>query len=242
MSEKKHKKRRKLRISGLIVIILIIYLIAMMGYYLFLMPIKSITVINNNILTEKEVIESSNLGVGIPISKILFNKPLSSLKENPLVKKAKIRLGLLGNITIDIEENKVICINSTTDEVILESGKTISHKSEYKGIPVLVNYVPTEVLDSFLKSFSKIDSNIIKMISEIEYSPDKYNDIILDEERFLLRMNDGNIVFVNNPNIEKLNRYQVVSASLSQKGVLYLNSSSENYIFNSYDMGENNGN
>ena len=50
------------------------------------------------------------------------------------------------------------------------------------------------------------------MISEIEYSVEKYNDRVVDEERFLLRMIDGNTIYVNLVNIEKLNKYQEIYA------------------------------
>lgn len=235
MSESRQtKKKRKIRISGLILIILIIYLIAMCGYYLFKLPIKSIVVKNNSVLTENEVIASSGLSLETSIFKTITMGVKSNLKENPLIKDAKIKINLLGEVTLDITENKVVFINGVNDEVVLENGKTTRNNNDYKGVPLLVNYVPSDVFKSFAQALAKVDINIIHMISEIEYSPDTYNDIVLDEERFLLRMNDGNMVYVNNVNIEKLNRYQIIVASIEKKGVLYLNSSSENYIFNSY--------
>ncbi len=72
------------------------------------------------------------------------------------------------------------------------------------------------------------------MISEIEYSVEKYNDKVVDEERFLLRMIDGNTIYVNLVNIEKLNKYQEIYAALQDKGTLYLDSSSKNYVFKKY--------
>lgn len=236
-SDRQTKKRRKLRISGLILVLLIIYLIAMFGYYLFTMPIKSITILNNNVLSESEVISSSGLTLDTALFKVFTSGVKGSLKENPLIKDAKIKIGLFGDVTLNITENKVVFINGVNDEVVLENGETTENNNQYKGAPLLVNYVPSDVFKSFANALSKVDSNIIRMISEIEYSPDTYNDIVLDEERFLLRMNDGNMVFVNNVNIEKLNRYQIIVASVEKKGVLYLNSSSQNYIFNSYDSG-----
>ena len=40
----------------------------------------------------------------------------------------------------------------------------------------------------YIKKFAKIDEDIISMISEIEYSVDKYKDSIIDDKRFLMTM------------------------------------------------------
>ena len=47
-------------------------------------------------------------------------------------------------------------------------------------------------------------------------------------------MKDGNTVYVNLINIEKLNKYQEIYAVVNDKGILYLDSSSKNYIFKKY--------
>ena len=62
MKENKNKKKkRRLRISGLIFILFVVYIIATLGYYLFTMPIKRVVVKGNNIVLEKEIIESAKI-------------------------------------------------------------------------------------------------------------------------------------------------------------------------------------
>ena len=78
------------------------------------------------------------------------------------------------------------------------------------------------------------------MISEIEYDPDKLNDVVLDETRFLLRMNDGIKVYVNVYNLKKMNNYlEIYDAILKnnspKNACLYLDSNSKNYIYGSCD-------
>ena len=78
------------------------------------------------------------------------------------------------------------------------------------------------------------------MISEIEYDPDKLNDVVLDETRFLLRMNDGIKIYVNIYNINELNNYLEIYDAILKNGstpnaCLYLDSNSENYIYGSCD-------
>ena len=47
-------------------------------------------------------------------------------------------------------------------------------------------------------------------------------------------MIDGNTIYVNLVNIEKLNKYQEIYAALQDKETLYLDSSSKNYVFKKY--------
>ena len=233
MNKEGKKKKRKIRISGVILILLIIYLVAMSGYYLLTMKVKSINVKGITFLRENEVLKQGNIDLDTSIFKILTSSLKKKLQNIPLVKDVNIKLNLYGEITIDIKENKILFLNSLDNKIVLEDGKTIDNDN-YQGVPILVNYVKSEAYEAFIKAFSKVDKDVINMISEIEYSPDEYNGVILDEERFLLRMNDGNLVFINNVNIEKLNKYQSIYASVGSGGVLYLDSNSDNYIFNIY--------
>ena len=75
------------------------------------------------------------------------------------------------------------------------------------------------------------------MIDKIEYNPDISEDVVIDKNRFLLTMNDGNLVYINTLNIKRLNDYISIYSSISsslnnQKGILYLDSYlSENNLF-----------
>ena len=87
-------------------------------------------------------------------------------------------------------------------------------------IPTLINYVPENIEASFIKEFNKIDSNVISMISEIEYSKNTY-----DDKRFLLYMNDGNEVYITISRVDLLNKYiDIVKKLNNKKGILYLDS------------------
>lgn len=228
---KTKKKKRKLRISGLILILLIIYIIGMGGYYLFTMPIQRIIVTGNDKVTEHEIISAANINVETSVFKASSSSIKKKLNNIPLIDEVKIKKNIWGTITLMITENKLLFYNVLTGKLYLSDGSTIKEDNTYFGYPTLVNYVPNDVMEKFIEDFKQVDEEIISMISEIEYSPDKYNDIVIDNERFLLRMNDGNIVYINTPNIEKLNKYQTIFASVGSGGTLYLDSSSKNYIF-----------
>ena len=82
-----------------------------------------------------------------------------------------------------------------------------------------------------ISELKEIDDDILALISEMEYQPWKSNDIIVDDTRFFLRMNDGNVIYVNLINWQKLNNYMTIYSTLGDaKGVLQLDSSLGNGI------------
>ena len=228
---KPKKKKRKLRISGLIFILLFLYIIVMLGYYFFSMPIKRIVVTGNAYISEHEIISVADINVKTSVFKASSSSIKKKVNKIPLIKNVKVKKSIWGSINIMVEENKLLFYNVLNGKLYLSDESTINEENGYFGYPTLVNYIPSDTMTKFIKGFTKIDDDIIAMISEIEYSPDRYNNVIIDDERFLLRMNDGNKVYINIVNIEKLNKYQTIYASVGSGGILYLDSSSKNYIF-----------
>lgn len=234
---KKKKKKKHLKFSGLIFILLFLYLIGMLGYYAFTLPVKSITVRGNQLLTENEIINAANVDVDTPFFKTSAIKIRKNIEKMPLAEEVVVRRNFLDfKFTIEVKESKILFLNVLNDKLILDGGKELLDDNRYMGFPTFVNYVPEKIYKKFIKAFAKTNDDTIKMISEIEYNPDKYNDVVLDDERFLLRMNDGNQIYINIVNIDKLNKYQSIYSGLKEKGILYLDSSNENYIFETYAM------
>ncbi len=242
--EKRVKKVRRLNIKALIVLLLIIYLIVMFFYTFLTMPIKNIYINNTKLLTDNEIITIA----GIKKYPSLFKTSTKKLEEKistlELVSNVKVKKNLLGKITIDIEEAKPLFYNRNTEKVVLSNGLEVDNNSKYLGIPTLVNYVPKDLLKEFISSFKDVNSDIIAMINEILYDPDIKEQVTIDDKRFKLTMNDTNIVYVNVLNMNRLNNYIEIYASISsaaegKKGTLYLDSYlSENNLFTPFDGNE----
>ena len=228
------KTKKKIRLSGVIFMLLTIYLFGMLLYYFITLPVKSINIKGNSLLTDSQIISESKIDYNNSIFKLSTNKIKNNLLKNPLVESVNISRNLKGTINIEIKESKILFYNVLTKKLVLSNGKEMDDAGRYVGFPVLVNYVQSNIYKTLIKSLAKIDDSNYKMISEIEYSVEKYNDKVVDEERFLLRMIDGNTIYVNLVNIEKLNKYQEIYAALQDKGTLYLDSSSKNYVFKKY--------
>ena len=93
----------------------------------------------------------------------------------------------------------------------------------------MINIVPDTLYERLIKEFASIKLDSLKLISEIEYSPSKSGEIIIDDTRFLLRMNDGNQVHINLINMNRLDMYAYTYAAIpsSKKGIWELDSDSE---------------
>ncbi len=235
MKEKKVVKKKKLRLRGLLTILLASYLLISIGYYLWQMPVKEVNFIGNNYLKDSELmayLDTDNL----QIFRLNSSKIKKNLMKLELVKDAKIHKNIWGTLTIEITEDKVLFYNLNNKKTVLASGKEID-KNDFLGIPTLINYVPENIYKEFITKFAKIKDENIALISEIEYSPSIVLEKVVDDKRFLFRMNDGNNVYINTLNIEKFNDYlgifeAIVSKNGDVRGCLYLDSNSENNHFN----------
>ena len=211
------KKRIKIRWSKVIVLAVIITLVVL-GIYLYTsIPVRTIYVTGNKILSENEVLKSTNL-LSYPkiytLSETMMEK---DLLKNPLIKKAEVTKSLSGKVTISIIENKILYQDSANN-IMLSSGKIIENR-EISGIPTLINEV-VDVEDKFIDKMTLIKQDILIHISEIEYKPSD-----LDKERFLFYMSDGNYVYITLSKIDLINSYNEIYPTLEgKKGILYLDS------------------
>ena len=125
------------------------------------------------------------------------------------------------------------------DKVALSDGSLIDVRdSDLIGIPTLLNTTPDEIMKTLANSLSTLDEGILYMINDIEYKPsyNKENQII-DEYRFLLSMNDKNMVYINAKRLKSLNKYLDIIATnkITSNGTLYLDGTEDNYFFKKYE-------
>lgn len=221
---KKKKKKRVLKIKNICILLLIIIILIALIYYIITMPIKNIYIKGNNIIKENEIIKSTSL-YEYP-SFILTSKKqlINEIKKNKYIKSATISKKLGNIIEINIEEYKPIAINASGN-IILENNQELENDYNLTDIPILINEITNpKISKNFAKKFSKISPNILRQISQIEYSP-----VEVDEDRFLLYMNDTNLVYITLTKIEKLNKYNKIKDKLEGKtGIIYLDSG--NYV------------
>ncbi len=236
MAATKKVKVKKFSFKRLIILLLILYVLIYSLYYIFRMPIKNIYIKGTTLITDNEIITAAGIKNYPSIFKVTNHQMKKKLKSIPLVKDVKVKKNLFGKLTLEISEYKILFYNLNTQKIVLEGNVEIEDDNSYKGIPTLINYVPDHIYKKLLKAILKVDSDVLSSISEIEYSPSKSNEEMIDETRFILRMNDTNTVYANLINIKNLNHYEEIYSTLNnQKGNLYLDSSNEeNFYFQAY--------
>ena len=209
-------KKRKLKIKNILILILLIILIYNMIIYILNLKISNIYIVNNSLLTDKEIINLANLS-DYPSFILTSSKDIkTNLYKNKLIKEIKVKKELFGNIYIYITEYKPIAIYN--NQLLLDNGSLIDNIYDLN-LPIIKNDI-SSIYDDYIASFSLIDSDILYKISEIEYVP---NDV--DKERFLIYMTDGNYVYITLNKITKLNTYNSIVDQLEGKhGIIYLDS------------------
>ena len=221
MKEKNVKKKKiRIRYNRIIIFLIIILLIAFFIFYITNLRINKIEIKNNDniILNEQDIIKIANLSNDSKTFQNLSMKIKSKLENNSYILSAKVTKKNLTDVYIEINENYPLLFNSINNKTILFDGTEVSE--QFNNIPSIVNYVPESKYTELVKKFQKINKEIITRISQIEYSPNDY-----DDERFLLFMNDGNYTFINLYKFELLNKYlEVIENFGNKKGILYLDS------------------
>ena len=220
----KKKKKRVIKIKNVCILLGILLLLIGLGYYIFTMPIKNIYIKGNEIISDNEIIKSTNL-YNYPSFLLTKKSRLKkNINKNQYIKSINISKKLGNIIEIKIEEYKPIAINKE-ENIIIETGKTLENIYNLTDVPILINEISNqEIYNDFTNKFSKINTNILRQISQIEYSP-----VEVDEDRFLLYMNDSNLVYITLTKIDKLNKYNKIKDVLEGKnGIIYLDSG--NYV------------
>ena len=206
---KKQKKKVKKGFIKFCVIILILFGIGNLVYYGFGHNIKNIYVLNNNYLSDQEIIDIAGLNDYPNFYKVSSSSIKKKLKNNILVKDVKIKKRLFNKLYIYVDEYEVLFYNQNTSKYVLENKKE-----------VLLNGIVVPTLINFVNKYILLDNKVKQKISEIKYDPNT-----IDEDRFFLYMNDGNYVYITLTKMELLNKYNdAITKFEGKKGTLYLDS------------------
>ena len=216
---KKIVKKRKLRVGRLLFILVILGGLFFGGYNFVKLPIENIIINGTNYLNDDYILELSNLK-NYPSFMLTKNRKVEKkIKTSPYIISCDVKKKFFHKIVINIEENKPLFYSEVDIKIVFSNRKSID-VDDYSlfRVPRLLNYVPDTKYNSFIKNVNRVDEEILGMISDIEYVP---ND--LDKDRFLLYMDDGNMVYLTLTKFKMINYYNDVLAQLEgRKGILYL--------------------
>ena len=216
MKKRVKRKFNPLKFLSFIAFIIICYFLTM---YLFDIKTKNIVVLNNNYYSDEKIIETAGIEKYPKFILLNTNKIKKKLLELDLIENATIKKKWNFILELTIKEKKILYLVRSENKYRLSDNK-LYDIDDVLSVPTLINYVPESNEKKFVEAFKNIDNNIISMISEIEYSKTSY-----DSDRFLLYMNDGNMVYVTTNKLKSLNKYvDIVKKLENKKGILYLDS------------------
>lgn len=210
-------KRRKLKIKRIIFCLIFLSLLVFIFYLVLNMPIKNIYIIGNNIIPDKEIIDISSTSNYPSFIKLSKNKVIDKLEEHNYINKVEVEKKFLSKIYIYITEYKVL--SSYDNKLLLSNGTLVDNTYNIYDVPILTSDI-SSIKDKYVKAFGKVDNDILLRISQVEYAPNE-----VDSERFILYMNDGNLVYITLGKITKINKYNSIYSKLEgKKGIIYLDS------------------
>ena len=215
MKSKTKKQKRKIRYDRIIIFLIIVVLIIGCFTYLFNLKISNIYILNNSFLNDQQIIEIAEISDYPSTLQNMSFQIEKRLESNIYIKDAKVTKKGLSRVYIEVEENRPLFYYEYNKKTILLDGQETNEKFI---VPTVVNYITDSYYNAFIEQMSKLDVTILNRISEIQFSP---NDV--DDNRFLLTMNDGNYVYVNIDTFDKMNKYISILENLPNKnGILYL--------------------
>ena len=217
---KKVKKKVKLKFIPLLLMFLILVMLFFLFKHISKIKPSLILIRGNELLSDREIINEGNLREFKYFS--FNNTSKEKLEKNKIIgrleteyNKVDIKRKFLFTIEVTIEEKKVILYEKTSSLYILEDNEKVKINKNIE-VPVLNNKIINTVEKSFINKFSLLNKSVKYRISEIFYQPTEY-----DSALFLMYMKDGNHVYVNVSNLEKLNHYDktVESIGYDKKGI-----------------------
>lgn len=217
---KKIVKKTKLKKRNFLVFLLIIGLIAFLIYYYVNIPIKNIIIKNNSYLEDDYILVLADIKDYPSYFKTSTHKIRKEILDSPFISSVKVERKFFNIIKITIEEKKPLFYTASNNLIYFSDETSI--KQDISGynfrIPRIINDIPESLMERYVKAMDKLNADTLSRISDIKYDP---NDI--DNERFLLYMDDGNLVYLTLTKISKINYYNTVLEQLEGKhGILYL--------------------
>ncbi len=211
------KKKRKLNKKKFLKFIIIITIILLSISFLTDIKINNVIVKGNILYNDYEIIKKAKLEDYPSSLKNSSSKIKKRLIKSPYIKKVNVYKKNLKEVVIEIEENLPLFYYLPSKKTVLTDRKET--KDNFP-VPTVINYVPDKIYESLLNKISKLNYNIVKRISEIKYDPNE-----VDDERFLLTMNDGNYVYLTLERFNKIDKYlEIIKQFDNKKGTLYLDS------------------
>ena len=217
---KKIVEKKKWKIKGILVVLLILIGLSFSVYFLLQVETKNIIILNTNYLNDDYILDYSGVK-NYPKFLLINQRDVSKkIEKSPYISKAKVRKKWNFLLEIDVIEKRTLFFDDNKGQYVFDDGTStdIDNINRTFRLPRLINYVPDVKYDKFIENMAKVKVDTLSKISDIEYQPNEY-----DKDRFLLYMDDGNMVYLTLTKFKMINHYnEVVEQLENHKGILYL--------------------
>ena len=219
---KKVVKKTKIKVFNLFLVLFVLIGLFFGGKIIYEAPIKNYIITGTTYLKDDYILELGNLK---NYPKFLFlNREQVSKKitKSEYIEDCKIKKKWGFILELDITENRPLIYDMNQEKYVLEHNRVVEKNEISKSfrVPRLLNYVPDTKFEKFVKGMTNVKQDTLSKISDIEYQPNDY-----DKDRFLLYMDDGNMVYLTLTKFKMINQYNNVLSQLEgHKGILYLDS------------------
>lgn len=213
-------KKRKIKLLPCFIVLLVLGGLSFVVYFFLKLPIKNLIVEGTVYLSDDYILEVADVDQYPSFWLSSTKKMKKNLESSPYISEVDIKREFFHVLVFSVTENEPLFINNINQTVVFSDEEEVNvfNQIDLFRIPRLINYVPDNKYKSFIKGMTNIKKDILGKISDIEYQPNDY-----DKDRFLLYMDDGNMVYLTLTKFNMINYYNDVLSQLeNKKGILYL--------------------
>ena len=215
-------KKTKLKLFNFLLVLLVLVGLFFGVKRLLSESIHTIVISGTSYLTDDYLLELSGLKDYPSFFLLQRGKTCKKVVGSDYIDSCKIIKKWGYGIELKVKEERPLFYDMNQNKYILSSSKGVEEDSISRAfrVPRLLNYVPDTKYNNFITDMSKVKEDTLSKISDIEYQPNDY-----DKDRFLLYMDDGNMVYLTLTKFKMINHYNEVLSQLEgHKGILYLDS------------------
>lgn len=221
----KEKRRKKANRTLLMYLTLFFFLIAIIIYLQSpFSNIKEINVQGTEVISQKQIIEYSNIAIDDNMWRINLKDVKKNVKEHPVVEEVKVARKFPQSLEIAIVEKQIIGYIKDKNEFqpIVSDGVVVPNAEVAlpRGAPLFENFTDEQYLQRFAEELSEVPVHILNLISEVHWKPTDKN-----KYKVILYMTDGFIVHATIRDFaSKMNSYPSIIAQLdpSERAIIHM--------------------
>lgn len=217
LKEKREKRRKRQKQVQYSVFGVLLFIIILILIYMFtpLSKISSVEIKGNDNVSKSAINKAIDVKDNSRMYTYSTSKATDKLKENKLIKSAKITKQMPNKLTVEVTENQIVGITKKKDNYVpvLENGTELKN---YDGNamddgPILAGFEKEEK-EKIINELAKMPANVRGMIAEIKYDPQEN----LQNQIKLFTSDDIQILGNLNTIANKMKYYPQMSQSLER--------------------------